>query len=154
MIDDLTLQGVSEPYRMMTARAEYRLYLRADNGTSRLGNQALAAGCLSTARRRQVESHLELRGTAAWAETDEAQADALYAPYIERQRREWEALRRDSAVVLPGDFDFGAVPGLSNEAVERLAAARPENLDQASRVAGITPAALAALHVAAARRAA
>ncbi|HJS39983.1 MAG TPA: tRNA uridine-5-carboxymethylaminomethyl(34) synthesis enzyme MnmG [Sphingomicrobium sp.] len=154
MIDDLTLQGVSEPYRMMTARAEYRLYLRADNGTSRLGDQALAAGCLSTARRRQVESHLELRGTAAWAETDEAQADALYAPYIERQRREWEALRRDSAVVLPGDFDFGAVPGLSNEAVERLAAARPENLDQASRIAGITPAALAALHVAAARRAA
>jgi len=52
------------------------------------------------------------------------------------------------------DFDFGVVPGLSNEAVERLTFARPENLDQASRIAGITPAALAALHVAAARRAA
>jgi tRNA uridine 5-carboxymethylaminomethyl modification enzyme len=63
-------------------------------------------------------------------------------------------MRRDSAVLLPGDLDFASVPGLSNEAVERLAATRPESLDQASRIAGITPAALAALHVAASRRAA
>ena len=154
MIDDLTLQGVSEPYRMMTARAEYRLSLRADNATSRLGVEALAAGCLSAERRRSIERHFELRGSPAWAETEEGQGDALYRPYIERQRREWEAMQRDSAVLLPGDFDFAAVPGLSNEAVERLAAIRPETLDQASRVAGITPAALAALHVAACRRAA
>jgi tRNA uridine 5-carboxymethylaminomethyl modification enzyme len=154
MIDDLTLQGVSEPYRMMTARAEYRLYLRADNAVSRLGESALSANCLSEVRKAQIEGHLVSRSKATWAETEEGQADALYAPYIERQRREWEAVRRDSAVVLAADFDFGIVPGLSNEAVERLAAARPENLDQASRIAGITPAALAALHVAAARRAA
>ena len=154
MLDDLTLQGVSEPYRMMTARAEYRLYLRADNATSRLGEDALASGCVSDQRRQQIQAHLESRGTALWAETEEGQADLLYAPYIERQRREWEALSRDSAVNLPSDLDFGAVPGLSNEAVERLAAARPETLDQAARIAGITPAALAALHVAASRRAA
>ena len=154
MIDDLTLQGVSEPYRMMTARAEYRLHLRADNATSRLGGQALAAGCVSAQRRARIESHLDRRGSDLWASTEEGQADALYAPYIERQQREWAAVRRDSAVHLPADLDFAAVAGLSNEAVERLAAARPENLDQASRIAGITPAALAALHVAATRRAA
>ena len=154
MIDDLTLQGVSEPYRMMTARAEYRLHLRADNATSRLGERALAADCVSAERRAQIDAHLTRRGSDSWAETDEARADGLYAPYIERQQREWAAVWRDSAVHLPADLDFAAVPGLSNEAVERLAAARPENLDQASRIAGITPAALAALHVAATRRAA
>jgi tRNA uridine 5-carboxymethylaminomethyl modification enzyme len=154
MIDDLTLQGVNEPYRMMTARAEYRLSLRADNATSRLGGEALVADGLSPTRRRSIERHFEMRGSAAWAETEEAQADALYRPYVERQQREWEAMRRDSAVLLPGDLDFASVPGLSNEAVERLAATRPESLDQASRIAGITPAALAALHVAASRRAA
>jgi tRNA uridine 5-carboxymethylaminomethyl modification enzyme len=114
----------------------------------------LAANCVSDQRRGQIEQYLELRGTQAWAETEEGRADGLYAPYIERQRREWEAVRRDSAILLTPGFDFADVPGLSNEAVERLAAARPENLDQASRIAGITPAALAALHVAAARRAA
>ncbi len=153
MVDDLTLQGVSEPYRMMTARAEYRLSLRADNATTRLGQAALAAGCLSNRRRRQIEAHLSLRTSPTWADTQEGQADALYAPYVVRQQREWEAVQRDSQVWLPGNLDFfGSVPGLSNEMVERLRAARPETLDQASRVAGITPAALSALYVAASRR--
>jgi tRNA uridine 5-carboxymethylaminomethyl modification enzyme len=154
MIDDLTLQGVSEPYRMMTARAEYRLSLRADNATSRLGACALEAGCLSERRSRAVIEHLELRSTAAWAESDEGKADALYRPYVERQQREWEVVRRDSRVWIPRSLDYRAVPGLSNEMVERLGVARPENLDQASRVPGITPAALSALYVAASRRAA
>jgi len=154
MIDDLTLQGVNEPYRMMTARAEYRLYLRADNATSRLGEQALAAGCVTKLRSARIESHFAQREKPAWAESDEGRADNLYLPYIERQRREWTAVQRDASVVLACDFDFSAVPGLSNEAVERLTSARPENLDQALRIPGITPAALAALHVAASRRAA
>ncbi len=154
MIDDLTLQGVSEPYRMMTARAEFRLALRADNATSRLGEEALTAGCVSERRRKQVEEHLALRSAAGWAETDEGRADALYAPYLERQRREWEVVLRDSRAWIPPQLAYAEVPGLSNEMVERLSAARPETLDQASRVPGVTPAALSALYVAASRRAA
>jgi tRNA uridine 5-carboxymethylaminomethyl modification enzyme len=154
MIDDLTLQGVSEPYRMMTARAEYRLSLRADNATSRLGEAALSAACLSVRRRRQIERHLALRTSPAWPETEEGQADALYAPYVARQQREWEIVQRDSRVWIPADLDYSAIPGLSNEMVERLTSARPETLDQASRIPGVTPAALSALYVAASRRAA
>jgi tRNA uridine 5-carboxymethylaminomethyl modification enzyme len=140
MIDDLTLQGVSEPYRMMTARAEYRLSLRHATRRER--------------RRSHIERHFEERETAAWAETEEGRADTLYAPYIARQEREWDAVQRDARTWIPAEFDYGSVPGLSNEMVERLAAARPETLDQASRVHGITPAALSALYVAASRRAA
>ena len=154
MIDDLTLQGVSEPYRMMTARAEHRLSLRADNATTRLGQAAIDAGCVSERRRKHIENHQKLRGTTAWAETDEGRADALYAPYVERQQREWDAVRRDSAVWIPASLDYAVVPGLSAEMVERLSASRPETLDQASRIHGVTPAALSAVYVAASRRAA
>jgi tRNA uridine 5-carboxymethylaminomethyl modification enzyme len=154
MVDDLTLQGVTEPYRMMTARAEYRLALRADNATTRLGEAALQAECVSKDRRLSIANHLERRGSAEWSETDEGRADALYAPYLERQAREWEAVQRDSRVWLGPAFDYGSVPGLSIEMVERLSTASPETLDQASRIAGITPAALSALYVAASRAAA
>src|SRR4051812_39887958 len=85
MIDDLTLQGVSEPYRMMTARAEHRLSLRADNATSRLGEAALAAGCVSDRRAAHIAGHFALGAASNWAETDEGKADALYAPYVARQ---------------------------------------------------------------------
>jgi tRNA uridine 5-carboxymethylaminomethyl modification enzyme len=154
MIDDLTLQGVSEPYRMMTARAEYRLSLRADNATSRLGPTALAAGCVSAARQAQIEAHLACCSTSAWGATEEGRADATYAPYVARQQREWEAVQRDARIWLPTGLDYREIPGLSNEMVERLSTARPETLDQASRVAGVTPAALSALYVAASRKAA
>ena len=154
MIDDLTLQGVQEPYRMMTARAEYRLALRADNAVTRLGENALALDCVSARRRDAIEQHLESRSRPEFAETEEGKADALYAPYVERQQREWDAVDRDMAVRIPGGFDFSKIPGLSTEAIERLRLADPESLEQASRVPGITPAALAALHVATTRRAA
>ena len=151
MIDDLTLQGVSEPYRMLTARAEHRLALRADNATSRLGAMALEAECISERRREQIRSHMDLRTSVSWAETDEGRADLLYAPYVERQQREWERASSDRKVRLVDRFDYRKVPGLSCEMAERLEAARPDTIDQASRVPGVTPAALAALYVAAAR---
>ena len=154
MIDDLTLQGVSEPYRMMTARAECRLSLRADNAITRLGQAALDAECVSDRRRAHIENHLKLRGTTAWGDTDEGRADAIYAPYVERQQREWAAVRRDAAVWIPRELDYATVPGLSTEMVERLSASRPETLDQAARIHGVTPAALSAVYVASRRAAA
>ncbi len=154
MIDDLTLQGVSEPYRMMTARAEYRLALRADNALSRLGKAALDANCVTQPRRRQIEYHLAARDAPSWSETSEGQADALYAPYVERQAREWAAVQGDCERWLPRDLDFAAVPGLSAEMAERLNTAKPETIDQARRVSGVSPAALTALFMTVARRAA
>lgn len=151
MIDDLTLQGVTEPYRMMTARAEYRLLLRADNAVTRLGEEALATGAISEARSEAIRSHLHARASAAFASTEEGKADALYAPYVERQKREWDAVDRSRAVSLAQDLDYRSIPGLSAEMAERLEAAQPETLDQASRVPGITPAALTALYVASVR---
>ena len=154
MIDDLVLQGVSEPYRMMTARAERRLALRADNAVTRLGEAALAAQCLSGRRRKMILEHLAARDLPEWKDSDEGRADALYAPYVERQQREWDSIQRDVAARIHAGFDYGSVPGLSTEMVERLSTSRPETIDQASRIAGVTPAALSALYVATIRRAA
>ncbi|WP_439544924.1 tRNA uridine-5-carboxymethylaminomethyl(34) synthesis enzyme MnmG [Sandarakinorhabdus sp.] len=80
--------------------------------------------------------------------------DANYASYVARQDAEVAALRRDEGLVLPASIDFAAVPGLSHEMVERLTRARPATIGAASRVPGITPAALIALLPLASRRAA
>lgn len=195
MLDDLTLQGVSEPYRMLTARSEYRLYLRADNAVSRLGPMALKLGALDQEQADRVRLHLERKRSAAdalaqvvggaelgtsdtarkplaeWARRDdllprvrellpageaesEAIDDAIYAPYLERLETELAARLRDRRMAIPPSFDFGQVPGLSNEMRERLDLAGPADLDQAARVPGVTPAALSALHFALARAAA
>lgn len=203
MIDDLTLQGVTDPYRMLTARAEYRLRLRADNAETRLDKTALDAGCLSPERlahrqrrlmrRVDASEHLskqasrsdlvdmtaprndgERRSLNEWMrfpevarnilasipsilagpEMDELLEDALYAPYLDRQAQEIRRAATDRAVTLPCDIEYGAVGGLSNEMVEKLETARPETLDQAARMRGITPAALSAILVAVRRHAA
>ncbi|WP_267394853.1 MULTISPECIES: tRNA uridine-5-carboxymethylaminomethyl(34) synthesis enzyme MnmG [unclassified Sphingomonas] len=205
MIDDLVLQGVTEPYRMLTARAEYRLSLRADNAETRLGPIAAAAGCLSAERlahqqRRSdglkaVRAGLEQSLTAStiaargglvtqdgsrrtafeWLRTsgigfdqvapegehdwpaeliDEVVEDARYAPYLERQAEEVAKMRRDEAVPLPANLRFDAVPGLSSEMIDRLSIAQPGSLAAASRVRGITPAALSAIYLYTQRKAA
>jgi tRNA uridine 5-carboxymethylaminomethyl modification enzyme len=207
MIDDLTLQGVTEPYRMLTARAEYRLRLRADNADTRLTPQAIAAGCASPERSRHFHRRLEERRTiealfarervardlievgaavrdegvrrslAEWlrfpdvdsgavyalvpelvkcsaATVEEVIQDCRYAPYVARQASEIARLKADDDVSIPAELDFGTIAGLSNEMVERLMKARPTTLGAASRIRGITPAALAAILVHCRRKAA
>jgi tRNA uridine 5-carboxymethylaminomethyl modification enzyme len=205
MVDDLTLHGVSEPYRMLTARAEYRLRLRANNAATRLTPQAIDAGLVGKERRdwwvrRQAEREryakaleqpvpardlvraglpvredggvlalrewlrfggVEVENLTDWLPDDvdsglveELAEDAAYAPYLARQDAELRDLKASEGLQLDDDFAFGAVPGLSREMVERLTAARPATLAAAGRLAGITPAALAALLVHARRVAA
>ena len=71
--------------------------------------------------------------------------DALYACYVARQSADQERMRKDSGVAIPRDFEFDALPGLSNELKDRLAKLRPDTMAQAYRIEGMTPAALAIL---------
>ncbi len=153
MIDDLVLQGVTEPYRMLTARAEYRLALRADNAETRLSPIAEAHGLLSDERRAHLARRNEQRAAIARGEHDgadpdlirEAEEDARYAPYLERQADEIARMRRDAAITIAAGDALATVNGLSNEMRERLLEANPRTLDEASRIRGVTPAALTAL---------
>lgn len=207
MIDDLVLQGITEPYRMLTARAEYRLRLRADNAASRLTPIAIAQRCVGAERRRwfdgreadraRVLAALSKEFTAAtlagaeirvaldggrrslydWMRfpdigiaeiarvsdafesvapdlVEEIAEDARYAPYLARQESEIRELRANESVPIDADLDYRSIAGLSNEMKERLEAARPATLAAASRIRGITPAALSAILVQTRRRAA
>lgn len=195
MIDDLTLQGITEPYRMLTARAEHRLHLRADNAPTRLHDVGVSAGCIGIQRmqheadrqeaRTAIRSRLSVQRTShqlgqagapvsqdgarrsayEWLRfTDvtlshldidlndqdpdlvqELVLDARYAPYLERQAGEIEALARNEATTLPDAIDYDEISGLSNEMVERLSAARPATLGEVSRIRGVTPAAVTAI---------
>ena len=76
---------------------------------------------------------------------DQVRTDSLYAGYLQRQDADIRAFRRDEALLLPDDLDYGSVPGLSREGQQKLAASRPASLAQASRISGVTPAALTVL---------
>ncbi|HEY7754229.1 MAG TPA: tRNA uridine-5-carboxymethylaminomethyl(34) synthesis enzyme MnmG [Steroidobacteraceae bacterium] len=155
LVDDLVTQGAIEPYRMFTSRAEHRLLLREDNADARLTPVARGLGLVDDARwdffRRKQDA------IAAGGATDDprvaeqaalaVEVDAKYAGYIERQRAEIERQRRHEETRLPASLDYATVPGLSNEARQRLLQWRPQTLGQASRMPGITAATISLLLV-------
>jgi tRNA uridine 5-carboxymethylaminomethyl modification enzyme len=104
-------------------------------------------------RRDVVEQNMRARHDDDCA-MQEAIDEAVYAPYLDRQASEIAARERDKAIPIAGDFSFSKVPGLSTEMIERLSLVRPGSIDEASRIAGVTPAALSALHFALVREAA
>ena len=192
LIDDLITRGVSEPYRMFTSRAEYRLMLREDNADLRLTEKGRELGLVEDDRwvtfsakyeavsaeqnrlaglsangakaaallKRPEFGYAEVvdqvgRSEALDAIQDEqreqveqqVEVQAKYAGYIDRQEREVAKHAKQESLRLPKDIDYDHVDGLSNEARQKLVAARPATLGQASRLEGMTPSAVSLILV-------
>jgi tRNA uridine 5-carboxymethylaminomethyl modification enzyme len=186
LVDDLVTRGVSEPYRMFTSRAEYRLMLREDNADLRLTETGRGLGVVDDARwdafsrKREAIAHETNRLKMTYVSTsshekrlayevlrrpevhyaslcphapidpvvaEQVEIQAKYEGYIERQREEVVRRAAMESCALPAALDYRDVKGLSAEVQQKLNRHRPETIGQASRISGVTPAAISLLLV-------
>jgi tRNA uridine 5-carboxymethylaminomethyl modification enzyme len=205
LLDDLITRGVSEPYRMFTSRAEYRLSLREDNADLRLTEVGFKLGTVDSTRHdafcrkrdtierererlqrvwvsprdvgiaaqvallgqrlerdqtleellRRPDVHYDALmrlpgagpGVATASVAEQVEIQTKYQGYVERQAAEVARHRAAETTVLPLDMDYRAVKGLSIEVQQKLSLHRPRTLGQASRISGVTPAAVSLLLV-------
>ena len=205
MVDDLMTRGVSEPYRMFTSRAEYRLQLREDNADLRLTEIGRNLGLVDDARwaafstkKEAIDKELA-RINATWVNprlvsrettleifgqelereytladllrrpavsydalrplmdeetipddpivTEQVEIQTKYSGYIDRQQEEIDRQAQHENTRMPATLDYTQVRGLSREVQQKLNGHRPETLGEASRLSGVTPAAVSLLLV-------